>query len=120
MSLKNQAVAILKKRANIAAGVLTRQPIALLYIVEARDVRRCKIGLATDIRHRFAAVQSGSPLKLRLHAYYRLPRQWASRFECCVHMLLAGHRLHGEWFECSPWEAATAVDETFQLCKEVT
>lgn len=54
-----------------------------------------KIGIATNVQSRLAALQTGSPVRLSLLASVEgdLSREYL------YHSIFHKHRLHGEWFE---------------------
>lgn len=75
------------------------EPRVFVYLIEtAEPPARVKVGIATDLRSRLSAIQTGSPLRLRLRA------AWAgctSDMEGEVHRLVEDHWVHGEWFDAA-------------------
>lgn len=65
-----------------------------VYFVEAVGLDLIKIGVASDVDARFSALQSGSPVPLRLLGTVPGDR----KLERLFHGLFAAHRTHGEWF----------------------
>lgn len=79
-----------------------------VYVVEAEN-GLVKIGFASSPKERLRALQTGSPLKLRLRRFLKIPD--APVAERGLHERFRKHRVHGEWFSISAREAAAAVDE---------
>jgi hypothetical protein len=68
----------------------------MIYLVEAVGVGRVKIGYTSgDARDRLAALQTGSPVPLRIVA----TMEGGPGLERTLHAAFEVHRLHGEWFE---------------------
>jgi hypothetical protein len=81
------------------AAVLSGQPAtispirSMVYFIEGAG--RVKIGWTSDLRGRLSALQSASPVPLRVLASLRASRH----MELELHDRFAEFRLHGEWFE---------------------
>jgi len=91
------------KRSTEGAGV---------YVLHATDLPpwRIKIGVTTDIRARFATLQSTSSSELNIVLF----RPGATAiFERSLHDMFAAERLHGEWFQL-------AVDDMDVLAKAMS
>jgi hypothetical protein len=71
--------------------------LSMVYFI-AGDVGAIKIGISCHVEGRLIAIQTGSPIPLRILAVtpgsYREERAYHQRF--------AAHRLHGEWFDRHP------------------
>jgi hypothetical protein len=86
------------------AGLIERGPIALgpppvlswVYFVTYAD--KVKIGTARSVKKRFAELQCGSPVILRLAG--QMPGD--NRDERELHERWNEYRLHGEWFRLNP------------------
>lgn len=69
-----------------------------VYVIKAVEMCdwRVKVGVTTNVRDRFAALQSASPSVLELVAF----TPGATRvLEAAIHDAFAADRLHGEWFQ---------------------
>lgn len=67
----------------------------------------CKIGITKSLASRLAQVQTGSPHKIVfLGSLLLAPRELARDFERGLHEMLSTKRLHGEWFDLEPGQAA--------------
>lgn len=69
-------------------------PTTTLYFVQAGNGGPIKIGVATDLSKRLAALQTGSPAELRLLG--TMTGDMAD--ERALHVRFRDHRLRGEWF----------------------
>jgi hypothetical protein len=58
-----------------------------------------KIGIASDLRSRLSALQTGSPVRLKIHI--SAVAENAREAESNLHRMLAVARLGGEWFSTS-------------------
>lgn len=65
-----------------------------LYLVQAEESRRVKIGWSADVYTRLDSLRTGSPERLRLIAVLDVPRSE----EKLIHDRLGQYRVHGEWF----------------------
>lgn len=65
-----------------------------LYFVEAPAIRLIKIGFSQDVKQRFAAIDTGSPVDVRLLGW--VPGLRAH--ERVLHERFASARIRGEWF----------------------
>lgn len=79
-----------------------RQPAAseFVYFVHAPTSDLIKVGIASNMQQRLAALQCGSPEKLVLLGV--LPDADAKQAERELHGILRPHRAHGEWFRAHP------------------
>lgn len=68
-----------------------------VYFIEAEN-GSIKIGTALDVPRRFRAIQSCSPLPLRIAGVMA----GGMRREAEIHRRFRASRLHGEWFESTP------------------
>jgi hypothetical protein len=72
-------------------------PEQLVYVIQAAESGRIKIGVARDPYRRLAELQVGSPEQLELIGVAPGGR----KRELELHAELRHDRLHGEWFELS-------------------
>lgn len=71
-----------------------------------------KIGLATNPERRLASIQTACPSPIRIETYFGpMHREIARYIEQQAHRLYAKHKLHGEWFDVPPLEAAGLVED---------
>jgi hypothetical protein len=78
-----------------------------VYFVQSADgVGPIKIGFAQDVDRRLAAIQTGSPVPLRVIAFFAARRTDGT----ALHQMFREHRLHGEWFIPVP-ELVAIVDQ---------
>lgn len=75
-----------------------------VYFIRCQDF--VKIGYATDVRRRLAAIQISSPYEVTLLAECK----GGSRLECELHKRFAAHRVRGEWFHLTP-DIQAYIDE---------
>lgn len=68
-----------------------------LYVIGPAD-GPFKVGVAADVSQRLAALQTGSPLPLRVWGQRPAPGGYEE--ERSVHSALTPHRRKGEWFDC--------------------
>ncbi len=78
-----------------------------VYVVE-NELGACKIGISRDPIARLAALQTGSPHRLRI-AHVAGTHCTGFEIERQAHAFLAGRALGGEWFDCGPSAARHAV-----------
>lgn len=67
-----------------------------MYFLQAENGGAIKIGRTENLRRRFADLQSGSPLRLKLLGVLKGAER---EEEAAIHAALDRFRLHGEWFE---------------------
>lgn len=67
-----------------------------------------KIGFTNSVQGRLKTLSTGSPTKLEVHFALEVGPV-ARDIESLVHMRLAQHRLHGEWFSVAVRDAVTAI-----------
>lgn len=79
-----------------------------VYVI-ASEAGPVKIGIATDVQARFSALKTSSPWPLTLAVAVEVRGGPAERLERSAHEALAGSRMAGEWFSCSPADAIKAV-----------
>lgn len=84
-------------RISTVAGKETYEKDCRVYFVEADGLGLVKIGYALDVRKRFIALMTASPVRLTLLG--TLPG--GAKLEAAIHAQLADHRAHGEWFHKS-------------------
>lgn len=65
-----------------------------IYAIGPKDGGNIKFGQALNVKSRFSSIQTGSPVRLKLHGTVYLP----SDTEFAIHAHLANVRSHGEWF----------------------
>jgi hypothetical protein len=83
---------------------------ATVYVIAGKMggklVAPSKVGMTAHPYGRLAALQTGSPVVLAVHAYIRLPtKQAAYTIERWFHEDNQERRLHGEWFNIDPMVA---------------
>jgi hypothetical protein len=79
-----------------------------VYIIGA-DGHPVKIGIALEPEKRLKEIQTGFPHRLRIYVQVEAFGGLAPRVEREAHRMLTQHRLHGEWFDCSPELAEATV-----------
>lgn len=70
----------------------------MIYFITAREIGRVKIGISDNPRRRFASMQTGSPVALKLER--ACGGSLAS--EKVLHERFSAYRVIGEWFHLSP------------------
>lgn len=76
------------------------------YFIEATGTGLVKIGYATNLAARFSALQTSSPVKLKLLGSV----EGGAEVEGELHFRFAAHRSHGEWFRrCEEIDAVIAA-----------
>ena len=89
---------------------MTTWRVTCVYVIEAAEVKRVKIGRAIDPNARMMEMRCGSPALLVLHGGVRfrigveaalVERKAHARLHCC--------RSHGEWFDLGAEAAMQAV-----------
>ena len=78
-----------------------------VYVIAEEGADVCKIGFTTDPKKRISSLQVGHSRQLRLAGAWQVEQ--AEALEKAVHVELSAHRLVGEWFSVSPFDAAFAV-----------
>jgi hypothetical protein len=79
-----------------------------LYLIRDVHFGRTKIGIASDLEHRFSSLQTGSPIELYVYAYFEIPK--AKTHENHLHQRYSHKHLHGEWFNLSEQDLQTICD----------
>jgi hypothetical protein len=69
-----------------------------IYFVQPEGGGPIKIGRAEDPEARLKALQTGSPVRLKLCRFVDAPVEWEAR----LHDVFAEWRSHGEWFRAHP------------------
>lgn len=73
--------------------------MSYVYLIEATESRRLKIGVARDPLRRLATLQTGSPEPLRLlHTRHCETTRAAKSLERALHRRFEPFHIHGEWF----------------------
>jgi len=72
--------------------------LTYIYFVQPEGGGPIKIGRADDPEKRLRALQTGSPIPLRLCRTVQAPPTWEIR----LHYTFAAWRSHGEWFKAHP------------------
>lgn len=75
----------------------TKADARYVYFVRAKRCQVVKIGIANDVRARFAALQTNSPDALKLLGVIRSAE--AAALESSLHARFGHRRTHGEWFQ---------------------
>jgi hypothetical protein len=79
-------------------------------IVPEKSGRPAKIGKSINPIARLKAIQSHSPVKLKLHMCLTESEFYCdAAVEADAHSILKKRRLHGEWFDVDGYEASEAV-----------
>jgi hypothetical protein len=82
-----------------------------VYVIEALEVKRVKVGVAIDPQRRLGAMQVDSPVRLGLFGAIEVGTQDdALVLEKAAHERLAKVWAHGEWFNLHADGAMQAVD----------
>jgi hypothetical protein len=90
-----------------------------VYVISDLSGEFSKIGYAVDPIKRLASLQTGNPRKLYIHRSFMLCKlSVAKKVEYWSHSIASERhaRLEGEWFECSPSQAHSVIEDA---CKEV-
>jgi hypothetical protein len=83
-----------------------------VYVIH--DGERAKIGVATDMRRRREALQSGNPKALVLAFHVTAAsKTHAHQIERHAHQALAEYRIGGEWFAVGWERAAEAIEAAY-------
>jgi len=85
--------------------------IHYVYVISAVEndvpVAPCKIGITSKLSSRLASIQTGSPKKLEIISAIPIPtRDIVQAIEKMLHWHFEDFRLHGEWFNLCPVDAA--------------
>lgn len=91
--LADQRARLLKRDASVLAANLIQGSV--VYFIQAGKRGPIKIGVATNVRKRLDALQTGSPYRLRLRA--TVPGDLYT--EGAYHRMFSEHRMSGEWFK---------------------
>lgn len=76
----------------------------------------CKIGIAGDVKKRLKQIQTASPFRVGVYKVYAFPhRDIALQIEGMFHRGQSPKRLHGEWFNFEPDQAALWMNLTIEL-----
>lgn len=73
-------------------------PKTFIYLIQAGNTRKFKVGISQDPDRRLGYLQTGNPDKLHFGALWIGTR----KDESAIHRLLVEYRQSGEWFECPP------------------
>ena len=85
-------------------------PGPLVYIINEKDTRFYKIGIARDLNHRFISICCGNPHELIVkHTIGCRCMGTARKIERFIHQSYSGHRIRGEWFELNQ-------DDVLDIC----
>lgn len=85
-------------------------------IGKAGNCSPVKIGIATDPDKRLASIQTACPNPIRMQTFFGpMHRDLARAIEREVHHLSARRKLHGEWFDHDPAEAAGLVEDAIRV-----
>jgi hypothetical protein len=80
-----------------------------VYVIEAQEVQRVKIGTARRPHFRLAALQVGSPVKLRLAEVLCFGKGVCCQVEQLAKKRLLECRAIGEWFDVDTATALAAI-----------
>lgn len=84
----------------------------LATIGKAGNCSPVKIGIASDPAKRLASIQTACPNPIRVQTFFGpMHRDIARYIEQQAHLLSAKRKLHGEWFDHDPAEAAGLVED---------
>lgn len=84
--------------------------LAAVYVVANEANSLCKVGYARELRKRVLSIRGSSPVPVHLcHFVHVVGTLLAKLVEADVHRVLGPERRHGEWFDVTPVEAATAI-----------
>lgn len=86
------------------------RPNHLYVIAQESGIAPVKIGATANPEKRLADLQAASPVSLKIFYLLRV-RYDARRFETGVHVALADHRRHGEWFGVTPAQAIETIEK---------
>lgn len=91
-----------------------------VYIVGSQAHSYLKIGIAKDVKRRIRQLQTVSPTKLDVIHVENVPLEDIRIVEKAAHKALLNCRMSGEWFDCSPETAKSAVVEAAFSCRKPT
>lgn len=78
-----------------------------VYLIQCGDSNYYKIGVSENVCERVKSLQMANPFTLRLIIVASFGSQEAARSaETDAHHSLRDSRIHGEWFELTPLQAA--------------
>lgn len=86
-------------------------PKCSVYAIQS-SVGLIKVGRAKDIRSRFAAINSQSPVQCKM--LWHVETSDAKSKERELHKILSKHRTHGEWFNASIETVRLAFQKVFK------
>ena len=84
------------------------RPGGFIYVMKEAGSDRVKIGITRSPQTRLAQLQAGCPSRID-YAFVAPVSGDPRAIEKEAHRMLAGHRLGGEWFDCTPELAIAAV-----------
>jgi hypothetical protein len=88
----------------------------LATIGKAGNCSPVKIGIASNPEKRLASIQTACPNPIRVQTFFGpMDRGLARAIEQEVHKFSAKRKLHGEWFDHDPAEAAGLVEDVIRL-----
>lgn len=85
-----------------------------IYVVKS-EAGPVKIGIATNAKKRFSALQTPSPVRLSLEYVAQCDGWFIEKIEIAVHKTLRGKHEKGEWFSISVDEAVAAIQREAEI-----
>lgn len=92
-----------------------------VYVIGPAIGRPLKVGRVvpgSSVEARLNALQSGSPVKLRIF-YVRDAEGDSAGMEALAHFHLKECRIHGEWFDCSVATAVAAINYSIDELRQL-
>lgn len=92
-----------------------RRPTGFVYLICAEHLDKpTKVGHTTGVNDRLKALQSGSPLRLRVVMHYGAEDvDLAKQIERAIHAHYKQRRMHGEWFDVPATEIIDWINAEF-------
>ena len=82
-----------------------------IYVISARDgTGPQKIGYSQDVEKRLFSIQTGNPVKLKIHHKQEIPDDRAKLLEKQIHKEIRHKKISGEWFDITPNDAKLEID----------
>jgi hypothetical protein len=78
-----------------------------VYLIQAEGTDIYKIGISKDVRYRLKALQTSSPVPLKMVSFQFTDKPFKQEEK--LHEHFAGKRIHGEWFRLDPDDVVSCL-----------
>ena len=69
-----------------------------------------KIGFSQNVEKRLSSIQTGNPVKLKIHHKQEVPEHCVRLLEQKIHNEIKHKKISGEWFDITVEDAISEVD----------